>query len=262
MIKWLNRLSKLIVMTVLVSVLTVYVTWMTVHLYVEKLLGQFPLAANMKKLHFSDLWDQMIGDWKGQDPVAGSQSGTGGGTGGGTGSNGAVADNGTESNAAGGDAPVNGSPSAGADGSGTGLDGMNGGGGLDAGTSGSGGGGTGTGAGGSAGGAGGSREEYVPDNALPVFGQSSGADSDALDKKKLIMTAEQFNQKRELLSDADKMRIFTLLLTRLPEEELQKFSQMVEDGISSDDLNAMDSSAQKYLKSEEYEELMDILKKF
>ncbi|WP_409343652.1 hypothetical protein [Paenibacillus sp. MBLB4367] len=256
MIKWLNWLSKWIVVTVLVSVLTVYVTWMTVHLYVEKLLGQFPLSANMKKLQFSDLWGQMIDDWSGKEPVADGKGDKGDGAGAKGGSAGAVS-NGTGQTAGKGDSPVNGQPSSSTGGSSTGANGASSSTGKDAGTSGSGATGAGSGTG-----TNGTQQERVPDNALPVFGQATESGSDALDKKKLVMTADQFNQKRELLSDADKMRIFTLLLTRLPETELQRFSQMVEDGISSNDINELDTSIQKYLKPGEYDELMDILKKY
>lgn len=264
MIKLLGLLSKMLMIAVLVAGVTVYVAWTTIHLYVDKLLAQFPFADSVKKLGFSDLLDEMTKDWKAKPVAEGKTSATGkeglgeaGGTNGSSGTGGALQAN------AGVSPGTTAGPNAG---SGTQQPGMGTGtgtgtGGSQSTTNGSSGDGSGGANGGSTGGTSGSGLEHVPDNALPVFGQSGISGGDA-QQKSILMTAEQFAMKKDLLSDEDKMRIFTLLTTRLPETDVQKYAQKLENGFTNDDLGDLDRSLQKYLKPGEYEELMGILKKY
>lgn len=93
--------------------------------------------------------------------------------------------------------------------------------------------------------------EPVPD-ALPVFGQTSLQDG-------FFLSAEAFNEKRKNLSEADKLEIFTILLNDVPQEELQRLSELVEDGITAEEAALIAKSLQEHLGPDELERLLAIL---
>lgn len=93
--------------------------------------------------------------------------------------------------------------------------------------------------------------EPFDQDAVPVFGSAlSGA---------LVMSAEEFNEKRKNLSESDKAEIFTILLNRVPQEELQMLSLLLEDGITADEANTMMEVIGGYLEREEVNRLLAIL---
>jgi hypothetical protein len=105
-------------------------------------------------------------------------------------------------------------------------------------------------------------------DAVPVWSQQSSAQQkqgdsqNKLKDKQLVMSAQDFYNKKENLSDDDKMKIFTILAERLPQEKLQEISKFVEDGITSDELKQIESIVKTYVKPKEYEELEQILDKY
>jgi hypothetical protein len=101
------------------------------------------------------------------------------------------------------------------------------------------------------------------EDAVPAWTQGSGDKELKVDEqKKLVMSAEQFYQKKELLSDEDKMKIFSLLASRIPQNDLQQISKVVEDGITPDELTQVQGLVEKYLKPAEYKELLNIIQKY
>lgn len=81
-------------------------------------------------------------------------------------------------------------------------------------------------------------------------------------QKEVVMSAEDFSRKRELLSDEDKMKVFSLLISRIPQEDVQTISSFIENGITGDELRQMEEIVKKRLSSEEYGQLLEILNKY
>jgi len=95
-------------------------------------------------------------------------------------------------------------------------------------------------------------------DALPVFGQSSvtrSADS-------IVMSAEQFNEARKKLTDDDKLVIFTIVMNKLPQDELQNMSQLLEDGITELELEQLERVIYTHLQEDDIAKLLAILNKY
>ncbi|WP_068776509.1 hypothetical protein [Paenibacillus sp. FJAT-26967] len=105
----------------------------------------------------------------------------------------------------------------------------------------------------------------MPD-AVAVMGElksgeppSGGTESD---KKDVVVSTEDFSKKKDSLTSTDKQKIFSILIAKLPSEEVQKLSKLVEDGITAEELKEVDGKMKQYLSKEEYEQLSVILKKY
>lgn len=96
------------------------------------------------------------------------------------------------------------------------------------------------------------------EEALPVFGNMEAAKlGDAL-----VMSAEEFNEKRKQLTDEDKMEIFSIMITRVPQEEFQRLSLMLEEGITEAEAKELEDVINAYLHKEEVARLLAILNKY
>lgn len=92
-------------------------------------------------------------------------------------------------------------------------------------------------------------------------GQASPDPKDA-QKREVVMSTDDFSKKKDALTSGDKQKIFSILVAKLPPEEVQKLSAMVEDGITAEELKEVDGKLKKYLNPAEYEQLSGILKKY
>lgn len=100
-------------------------------------------------------------------------------------------------------------------------------------------------------------------DAVPVWNQSGkSASSAAEQKRKVMMTAEDLQTLKEKMTSEDKMKVFALLSSRLPQNEIQTISQLVENGITEEKLGQIQTIMEKYLKPNEYQQLLDILSKY
>ncbi|NEW07295.1 hypothetical protein GK047_14910 [Paenibacillus sp. SYP-B3998] len=81
-------------------------------------------------------------------------------------------------------------------------------------------------------------------------------------KKDLVLSTEDFAKKKEALSSDDKMKVFSLLVAKLPQNEVQHLSALLEDGITSSELKEVDLTLKKYLNEQEYKQLMEIIGKY
>jgi hypothetical protein len=91
-------------------------------------------------------------------------------------------------------------------------------------------------------------------------GSNSGVESGGLND--MVLTMQDFVKKKEAISSQDKMKIFSILTSKLPPAELQKISGIVEDGITSEELKEVDATLRTYLSQDEYNQLLDIIKKY
>ncbi len=76
------------------------------------------------------------------------------------------------------------------------------------------------------------------------------------------MSAQEFNEKRKKLTSKDKSAIFSIIITKFPQEELQKMSLLLEDGITEEELGDLEDVMNAYLEKEEVVKLLAILNKY
>ncbi|UJF33337.1 hypothetical protein [Paenibacillus hexagrammi] len=78
----------------------------------------------------------------------------------------------------------------------------------------------------------------VEEESVPVMGRIQN-DSD------LVISTEDFAKKKEQLTSEDKMEIFSLVVAKLPQNEVQHLSVLLEDGITSEELKEVDQTLSK-----------------
>lgn len=76
------------------------------------------------------------------------------------------------------------------------------------------------------------------------------------------MTTEELTEVKEQMSDADKDELFGLLMSKLPQESWQTISQYIENGLTEQELTAIQQIMAQHLDKTEYTQMMDILKKY
>ncbi|PZE19064.1 hypothetical protein [Paenibacillus xerothermodurans] len=89
-------------------------------------------------------------------------------------------------------------------------------------------------------------------------GSAAGAESDV--GGRVVVSGEEFARKKELLSTGDRNKIFNMMLSRVPQTEIQSISQMMEEGITASELKQIEQTLQQYLKPEEYSQLLGMIK--
>jgi hypothetical protein len=104
--------------------------------------------------------------------------------------------------------------------------------------------------------------EATPDAAkadsITVWGQVNKTGT----QKDIVMSKEEFAKKKDLLTSEDKMNIFSLVVSKLSQEEIQRLSTLLEKGITAEELKEVDLILQNKLKKEEYQQLLKILGKY
>ena len=98
-----------------------------------------------------------------------------------------------------------------------------------------------------------STEQSPPQDALPVFGRMEDA---------LVMSAEQFNETRKKLTEADKLDIFSMMMNTMPPNEIQTMSELLEDGITEEELERLEGVLYAHLSEKDIERLLSILNKY
>lgn len=99
--------------------------------------------------------------------------------------------------------------------------------------------------------------EAPPEDSLPVMGQIGQSATD----QQVVMTPDEMVDKKSSLTTQEKEEIFTLLMTKLPQEEMQRISEAMEDGLTATELDEIQNGISKYLSEEEFQKLMTMLQK-
>jgi hypothetical protein len=114
----------------------------------------------------------------------------------------------------------------------------------------------------------------VGDDAVAVWSQTSSSStsgsgnygsgsSDAADKgNKVVMSSEEFAKKKDALSSEDKMKLFSLLASSLPQDEMQQMSKIAEDGVTASEMRELERIVSAYLSPDQYSQLTEILNKY
>ena len=110
-----------------------------------------------------------------------------------------------------------------------------------------------------------SAEDKSMEDALPVMGQvqqdaqASGAGGgDALDQE-LVMTPEAMSALKNNLPSGEKVNIFNILMTKVPQDEMQKISTAMENGLTESEVKEIQEIISKYVDQAEYDDLMKML---
>lgn len=104
-------------------------------------------------------------------------------------------------------------------------------------------------------------EEHGEEEAVPVWSNQGGRLNQA-GSGQVMITEEQFNETRDKISNADKMKILNLVFQKIPQKEMQDISTMMEDGLTAEELAQIEKVIEKYLNEEEMEELLAIMQKY
>ncbi|AJY74864.1 hypothetical protein [Paenibacillus beijingensis] len=259
-------LAKTVAAALIVSFLSIWTTGYIVNSYVETVLKQFNIPLQTQPFALSGVWGKLWGaDSADGGQIAGEKTGSGAAEG--------SADSGTDragSNSAG----------KGSGGTGSGGDGS----GSAAGESGGPEGGTGdeplavdafgqdgeepvTGSGSGPKAYGGAAGESGSDSPAPggddrAAGSGAGAAEGGNLPPTASISTEQLNEAKQQMSAADKETLFTLLMTKLPQDAWQTISGYMENGLTQEELSSTEQILAQYLSREEYEKMKDILKKY
>ncbi|MDF2921139.1 MAG: hypothetical protein K0R57_53 [Paenibacillaceae bacterium] len=250
--KWLSGLMKMTAAAIFLTFVSLYATWTVVQTYLDKVLAHYQIAGDMKKIEFSDFLASVGGNLNiMKQPVSKQQGGP----------EAAQGNTGALSEAT---KPVGGSISGGST-IGTGAAGSSPTKGQE------------TGQGSSSPhneastGATATDPYREIDDALPVWNQSSGESYQAQQQSgqqaygeadKQIVSAESLTTTKDKISNDDKMKLFSLLISKLPPTEVQAISVIMEDGITQQELLELDTIMQKYLTDEEYRQVIEILERY
>ncbi|QCT04874.1 hypothetical protein E6C60_4169 [Paenibacillus algicola] len=101
--------------------------------------------------------------------------------------------------------------------------------------------------------------DEAPEGSLPVMG-SVEKEPGTLEDQEIVMSPDDLGEKKSSLTPDEKEEIFTLLMTKLPQSEMQRISAAMENGLTASELEEIEKGISAYLSPEEFKRLMDILK--
>ncbi|MFD1954624.1 hypothetical protein ACFSL6_10735 [Paenibacillus thailandensis] len=101
----------------------------------------------------------------------------------------------------------------------------------------------------------------APD-ASPDSPEEGTASTLPADDTEVAITTDNMTEIKNQMSDADKNKLFGLLMEKLPQEAWQSISAYVENGLTDEELTDVEQIMAQHLSSEEYKQMMEILKKY
>lgn len=106
-------------------------------------------------------------------------------------------------------------------------------------------------------------DQQVPEDSLPVMGGMTGEGQTSQEQTsregQVVVTPDDVIAKKEGLADKDKEEIFAILMSKLPENEMQHMTDALEDGLTEAEMIEIQQMISKYLDPEEYDKMMKIL---
>ncbi|WP_098749579.1 hypothetical protein [Paenibacillus sp. EZ-K15] len=227
--KWTKWLLKISLTAILVSTLTIVTTGIVVNAYIQSVLSSFNIQLETEPMGVGGIMKSMLGMGSGTKPDAGSVN--------------AAKDNSQleEDQGSADDEPASGAGSE-----------TNGGTKEDEETS--------SGSSGTSGET--PNDEEAPDNSLPVMGTNTTQqpDDSSLEDQEIVMTPGEIVDRKDSLPTEEKEEIFTMLMNKLPQSEMQKISEAMEDGLTAAELADIEQGISKYLNAEEFDKLITMLK--
>lgn len=100
----------------------------------------------------------------------------------------------------------------------------------------------------------------APDGALPVMGElEAGGDALAQDNQ-VIVTPDDLVAKKDDLPDQEKEEIFAILMSKLPQEDMQQLTNALEGGLTETEMINIEQILSKHLDKAEYAKVIEMLK--
>ncbi|MGG4346426.1 hypothetical protein [Paenibacillus lautus] len=230
--KWTKWLLKISLTAILVSTLTIVTTGIVVNAYIQSVLSSFNIQLETEPMGVGGIMKSMLGMGSGTKPDAGSVN--------------AAKDHGQleEDQGSADDEPASGAGSETIGGTKEDKETSSG----SSGTSGE-----------------PPNDEEAPDNSLPVMGTNTTEQPDdsslsSLEDQEIVMTPGEIVDRKDSLPTEEKEEIFTMLMNKLPQSEMQKISEAMEDGLTAAELADIEQGISKYLNAEEFDKLITMLK--
>ncbi|WP_018754194.1 hypothetical protein [Paenibacillus terrigena] len=82
----------------------------------------------------------------------------------------------------------------------------------------------------------------------------------ATPKEDVIIPSDAIAKAKDGLSKEEKEKVFTTLISKIPANELQTVLNAVEDGLTGSELTEVEQIIAKYVSTEEYDKLIELLK--
>ncbi len=99
--------------------------------------------------------------------------------------------------------------------------------------------------------------------AESATGEEVGTDIEIeQDQTEVAISTDALLQTKDQISEEDKGKLFGLLMTKLPQESWQQISTYVENGLTEQELTTIQQLMAMHLDKAEYEQMMEILKKY
>lgn len=92
--------------------------------------------------------------------------------------------------------------------------------------------------------------------AIPVMGQVIEQSDE------LLFSADELNDKKQNITGEDRVEIYSLMITKVPADQIQQISYLLEDGFTMDELIQASQILQTYLDEAEYAKLIEIMMKY
>ncbi|MBN3524275.1 spore coat protein [Paenibacillus apiarius] len=96
------------------------------------------------------------------------------------------------------------------------------------------------------------------DGALPVMGGISSG-QEARQQERVVVPPDVLSKNKEDMSKTKKEELFAILMKKLPQEEWQRLSTLMEDGLTSSELTEAEQILAKHLNDEEYGQMREWL---
>ncbi|TCZ75715.1 hypothetical protein E0485_16595 [Paenibacillus albiflavus] len=106
-------------------------------------------------------------------------------------------------------------------------------------------------------------QSNVPKDSTEVKGspapESDGAIGVWKQNNQIVMDRDAIIKLKDEISTEDKMKIFNIISAKVPENDIQTISKLLENGLTNEGLEQMQEILWNRLDSQEYQELMGIL---
>lgn len=118
--------------------------------------------------------------------------------------------------------------------------------------------------------------EGIPEDAFPVMGGISGQSQQSEQSQQsqqsqqqgaagsqdqvVVITPDDLLAKKDELPDQQKEEVFNLLMSKLPEDDMRKMTEAMEDGLTEFEMIEIQQILSKHLDKEQYAKVMEMLK--
>ena len=97
-------------------------------------------------------------------------------------------------------------------------------------------------------------------DAVPVFGYL--LEEDRMSGEEQVLSSDELVWWQDSMSEEDKTAIFSIVMAKLPQDEYQNLSYLFEEGLTADESAQIYEILSRYLTEEEMSELASILQKY